>query len=102
MLKIQKTLSLCDKIDLLNKNQSSKMTQVEIASRLNIPRSTLQKLIKNEKSLKAQSSSSSSMNKQKRKRLGKAPKVEESLLLWFKKATSRGLLVSRPILIEFS
>lgn len=98
----QNSLTLAEKIAILDKLKKlpTNLNQRQIATQLNVPRATLQKLITNEAKLRADAADSNNDQKMKRNRTGKVPEVEEALLLWFQKAIAKGLPLSGPILKE--
>lgn len=102
----RQSLTLEKKIDLLDKLKAlpSGKSQRELADELQVPRATLQKLVANEATLRkeAENLTTNDMQlvKKKRNRTGKDSEVEESLLIWFEKATAKNLPVTGPILSE--
>ena len=93
----QRALSLKEKIKILDevKSRPKNTPQRALARELEIPRSTLQKLLQNEKSIRSEAASlhskSVAFKNVKHHRQGKDPEVEEALLLWFKRAVNQGL-----------
>jgi hypothetical protein len=102
----QRALSLKEKINILDavKSRPKNTPQRALARDLEIPRSTLQKLLQNEKSIRNEAASlhskSVAFKTVKRHRQGKDPEVEEALLLWFTRAVNQGLPVSGPLLMD--
>lgn len=75
----------------------SSKTQVEAASGLGIPQSTLSKILKRRESLKNDSIASVNDGR-KRKRLGHFTSVDDALLIWFKQAAAMKAPMNRDIL----
>ena len=85
----QKSLTLKEKIEILEKVKTfpKSSSQRKLSCQLNIPRASLQKLLKNEiklcKEAESMNKYDNEYNKVKWKRTGKDCEVEEALLKWF-------------------
>ena len=100
MVKTRKSYSLAEKVKILNKIEKFKPrpTVKQMSEILNIPRSTIASLLKNENHLREEAKSISLTIKKKRH--GKNPEIERALRMWFKIVVKRGISISGPLLKE--
>jgi len=96
--RVLKTLSLSDRIDVLNR-LDRKESQVSIAKDYGVHPSQISRVLKQKDQL-MQDWQNNSNPERKRKRTGNAEDVEEALLRWFARARSRQLPISGPLLCE--
>lgn len=97
----RKDLTLKNKIAILNKikNHPSNTSLRQLAEIINVPKSTISRLLKDEKQLHDEwMLHEEKPGTSKRKREGKDPDVEEALDQWFSVVTQRGVNISGPIL----
>ena len=100
MVKTRKSYSLAEKVKILNKIEKFKPrpTVKQMSEILNIPRSTIASLLKNENHLLEETKSISLSIKKKRN--GKIPEIERALRMWFEIVVKRGISISGPLLKE--
>jgi len=97
----RKDLTLKNKIVILDeiKRQPSNTSFRDLAEIINVPKTTISRLLKNEKQLRDEwMSHKEKPGTSKRKREGKDPDVEEALDQWFSAVTQRGVSISGLIL----
>lgn len=103
MKRVQKGLTLAEKITILDKAEKLCATDSlrKMSFKLNVPVSTLAKIMKEKNQLRLQFANDPGCeNKRMRVRNGKDPLVEEALKKWFQTMTSRGVVISGPILLK--
>lgn len=98
IIKTRKSLSRAEKLAILEKIVALQdtLSQREIATRLCLSRSTVQRLTKEE--VKIREESTTVALSRKRKRTGKNVEVESALLRWFNCMSSRGMRLNGPVL----
>ena len=97
----RKTLTIKQKIDILDELKKPGFRPSDAATKYNIPRSSVSTIIKSEMSLREQYTSCHIDPKSKRKRFssGKDHEIEEKLFAWFQEKRRQGVLMSGPVLI---
>ena len=93
-----KALSLTDRVDVLSR-LDRKESQVSVAKHYGVHPSQISRILKQKEQLLQDWQNNSNLDR-KRKRTGKAEKVEKALLRWFAQARSRQLPISGPLLTE--
>ena len=91
-------MTIKNKIEILNKikDQPSNTSIRQLAEITNVPKSTISRLLKEEKQLRDEwMLNEERPGTSKRKREGKDPDVEEALDQWFSIVTQRGVSISQ-------
>ena len=95
-------LSLAEKIALLDKihSQPEGASHRRLAELLAMPKSTIDRLVRQEQELRQRSSQEEKrrVHPGKRKRCGKDPEVKEVLKQWFSTVLVKGVIINWPIL----
>lgn len=93
------TLTIGDKVRLINEVERGTKKKKDIAAEFNIPASTLSTIMKNKQSVMEASQSNDSCHNRKRLKDSKFPNLEKAMLEWFRCMREKNLPISGPIIL---
>ena len=85
-----KSLSIFDKVKLIKDFETSKISKIKFAKKMNMAESTLRGILKSKEKVFAEAERGGAINSKKRKREGRHSELEEALWLWIVEKTTRG------------
>ncbi|KAG0411112.1 hypothetical protein HPB47_011753 [Ixodes persulcatus] len=96
----QNTLLLATKVKIIQELDRNQLTKTEIAKKFGVPKSMLSRILKNKRKIEYAVKLGSFMTDHMWMRTTAYSKIEDVLLLWFKRARSANLPINGPLLEE--